>query len=145
MRLLQHADGFDLFARDTLLLRHRSDQPCFYVGAGEPSVRMNKGHFKISDYVTKRIPLQSAVTSLQGSTWHIVFAPSLNAAQLLRVEIKADAAALQMRITSLDPSVNRLWLRIAATSGERVWGGGEQLSYFDLRGRRFPLWTSEPG
>src|SRR6202161_1561915 len=71
-RLLHHSDGFDLFARDTLLLRHRSDQPCFYVGAGEPSVRMNKGHFKISDYVTKRIPLQSAVTSLQGSTWHIV-------------------------------------------------------------------------
>src|ERR1700733_10836646 len=106
MRLLQHADGFDLFARDALLLRHRSDQPCFYVGAGEPSVRMNKGHFKISDYVTKRIPLQSAVTSLQGSTWHIVFAPSLNAAQLLRVEIKADAAVLQMRNTSLDPSVN---------------------------------------
>src|SRR3984885_5740550 len=145
MRLLQHADGFDLFARDALLLRHRSDQPCFYVGAGEPSVRMNKGHFKISDYVTKRIPLQSAVTSLHGSTWHIVFAPSFNAAQLLRVEIKADAAALQMRITSLDQSVNRLWLRIAATSGERVWGGGEQLSYFDLRGRRFPLWTSEAG
>ena len=145
MRLLQHADGFDLLAGDTLLLRHRSDRPCFYVGAGEPSVRMNKGHFKISDYLTKRIPLQSAVTYLQGSTWQIVLAPSLNAAQVLRVEIKADAAALRMRITSLDPSVNRLWLRVAATHGERVWGGGEQLSYFDLRGRRFPMWTSEPG
>jgi alpha-glucosidase len=145
MRLLQHADGFDLFAGETLLLRHRSDQPCFFVGAGEPSVRMNKGHFKISDYLTKRIPLQSAVTDLRGSTWHIVFAPSSNAAQVLRVEIEADAAALQMKITSLDPSMNRLWLRIAATNGERVWGGGEQLSYFDLRGRRFPLWTSEPG
>jgi sulfoquinovosidase len=145
MRLLQHADGFDLFARDTLLLRHRSDQPCFYVGAGEPSVRMNKGHFKISDYVTKRIPLQSAATYLQGSTWQIVFAPSLNAAQVLRVEIKADAAALRMTITSLDASVNRLWLRVATMKGERVWGGGEQLSYFDLRGRRFPMWTSEPG
>jgi sulfoquinovosidase len=145
MRLLQHADGFDLFAGDRLLLRHRSDQPCFYVGAGEPSVRMNKGHFKISDYVTKRIPLRYAATYLQGSTWQIVLAPSLNAAQVLRIEIKADAAALRMRITSLDPTVNRLWLRVAATQGERVWGGGEQLSYFDLRGRRFPMWTSEPG
>lgn len=28
---------------------------------------------------------------------------------------------------------------------EHVWGGGEQMSYFDLRGRRFPLWTSESG
>ena len=29
-----------------------------------------------------------------------------------------------------------------AEKGEHVWGGGEQMSYFDLRGRRFPLWTS---
>src|SRR5580693_3845435 len=145
MRLLQHADGFDLFARERLLLRHRSDRPCFLVGAGSPSKRMHKGHFKISDYVTKRIPLQSAVIYLKGSTWKVVLAPSLNAAPVLCVEFEAEAAALQMRLTSLDPSVNRLWLRVAATDGERVWGGGEQLSYFDLRGRRFPLWTSEPG
>jgi alpha-glucosidase len=38
-----------------------------------------------------------------------------------------------------------LWLRILAEPGEHVWGGGEQMSYFDLKGRHFPLWTSEPG
>ena len=46
---------------------------------------------------------------------------------------------------SLDPSINRIWLRVVAEKDEHVWGGGEQMSYFDLRGRRFPLWTSEPG
>jgi alpha-glucosidase len=44
-----------------------------------------------------------------------------------------------------DGAINRIWLRIAAETGEHVWGGGEQMSYFDMRGRRFPLWTSEPG
>lgn len=34
---------------------------------------------------------------------------------------------------------------MVAERAEHVWGGGEQLSYFDMRGRRFPLWTSEPG
>ncbi len=42
-------------------------------------------------------------------------------------------------------STNRVWLRLVAESDEHVWGGGEQMSYFDMRGRRFPLWTSEPG
>ena len=46
---------------------------------------------------------------------------------------------------ALDPSINRLWIRVSAEPDEHVWGGGEQMSYFDLRGRRFPFWTSEPG
>jgi alpha-glucosidase len=145
MHLVRHTDGFDLVAGDKLLLRHRNAQPCFFVGAGAASVRMNKGHFKISDYVTKRVPLASAVISETGKRWQITLAPMLDAPPALRVQIDADAAGLQMRFTALDPSVNRLWIRIAAAQGERVWGGGEQLSYLDLRGRRFPMWTSEPG
>ena len=145
MHLVRHTDGFDLVAGDKVLLRHRNAQPCFFVGAGAASVRMNKGHFKISDYVTKRIPLASAAISEAGTHWQITLAPMLDAPPALRVQIDADAAGLQMRFTALDPSINRLWIRIAAAQGERVWGGGEQLSYFDLRGRRFPMWTSEPG
>ena len=41
--------------------------------------------------------------------------------------------------------INRIWWRVASRPGEHVWGCGEQMSYFDLRGRTFPLWTSEPG
>ena len=44
-----------------------------------------------------------------------------------------------------DAAINRIWIRVRAEQGEHVWGGGEQMSYFDMRGRRFPLWTSEPG
>mgnify|MGYP002310060882 CR=1 FL=1 len=32
-----------------------------------------------------------------------------------------------------------------AAEDEHVYGCGEQMSYFDLRGRHFPLWSSEPG
>eukprot|EP01117_Protostelium_nocturnum_P012774 TRINITY_DN4729_c0_g1_i2.p1 TRINITY_DN4729_c0_g1~~TRINITY_DN4729_c0_g1_i2.p1 ORF type:complete len:567 (+),score=183.14 TRINITY_DN4729_c0_g1_i2:379-2079(+) len=41
--------------------------------------------------------------------------------------------------------MNRFWIRLEGEEKERIWGGGEQMSYFDLSGRRFPLWTSEPG
>jgi alpha-glucosidase len=50
-----------------------------------------------------------------------------------------------LAIRCSDPSVDRLWVRLEAEPDEHVWGGGEQMSYLDLRGRRFPMWTSEPG
>jgi hypothetical protein len=42
------------------------------------------------------------------------------------------------------PGLNRFWFRLRATPGEAIWGCGKQMSYFDLRGRLFPLSTSEP-
>lgn len=39
----------------------------------------------------------------------------------------------------------RVRIRLPAKPGEHVYGCGEQFSYFDLRGRKFPLWTSEQG
>ena len=50
-----------------------------------------------------------------------------------------------LTVTALDPAHDRLWLRFHAEPGEAVWGGGEQMSYLALNGRRFPMWTSEPG
>lgn len=40
---------------------------------------------------------------------------------------------------------NRLWVNIPATADEAVFGGGEQFSHFNLRGKKFPLWVSEQG
>ena len=39
--------------------------------------------------------------------------------------------------------VNRLWLRLYAEENEHVYGGGEQFTYFDMRGKTFPLWVQE--
>ena len=36
------------------------------------------------------------------------------------------------------PAINRLWWRVAAKPDEHVWGCGEQMSYFDLRGPALP-------
>ncbi|KAJ8137547.1 hypothetical protein OY671_009240, partial [Metschnikowia pulcherrima] len=43
------------------------------------------------------------------------------------------------------PTSTRSWLRVPGEADEHVWGGGEQFSYFDSRGRHFPSWSSEPG
>ena len=40
---------------------------------------------------------------------------------------------------------DRLWLRLHAEEDESVFGGGEQYTYFNLRGRDYPVWTREQG
>jgi sulfoquinovosidase len=145
MRLTEHADGFDLELSGKLILRHRGSEPALFIGVGEPTVRMNHGHFRVTDYVVSRIPLMHAAVAMRtGATARISFAASAETAPLLEMQISTDGEHVTIAFESRGQA-NRLWMRVAAETGERVWGGGEQLSYFDMRGRLFPLWTSEPG
>ena len=40
---------------------------------------------------------------------------------------------------------DRVWLRFIANEDEGVYGGGEQYSYFNLRGHKFEMLTREQG
>ncbi|KTQ92625.1 alpha-xylosidase [Aureimonas ureilytica] len=130
-------DGFSLVLSGKLVLTHSAAAPCLFVGQGQERMEMYRGNFDIEDYVVERVALRHAAIS--GDVIDLSPSPSEPARLRLRVE----GAAL--RFEAIDPAINRLWLRVQAEAGEHVWGGGEQMSYFDMRGRRFPLWTSEPG
>lgn len=145
MQLIEHADGFDILIAGGALLRHRTASPCVFIGAGVPAVRMNHGHFQVSDTLESRIPLCSAVVSRAAGRVRVEFSPEPGLPPALTFQIGGGGDRAEIAIESPRDGMNRLWLRIAAQPGEKVWGGGEQMSYFDLRGRRFPLWTSEPG
>ncbi len=129
--------GFELRLGGMALLTHTAAAPAFFVGRGAPLVEMYRGNFKIEDRLDARIPLAHAEIA-DGA---ILLAPAPGTTPLLAVTPTEDG----LRLESRDPSLNRFWLRVPAQSGEHVWGGGEQMSYVDLAGRRFPLWTSEPG
>ena len=98
---------------------------------------MYRGNFDIEDYVVERTALRHA--EMSGDSVPLSSAPGQT--PRLRLTLESNAILL----TALDKTINRLWLRVFAETDEHVWGGGEQMSYFDMRGRRFPLWTSEPG
>ncbi|MBB4153665.1 alpha-glucosidase [Sphingomonas jinjuensis] len=127
--------GFDLTIAGTLVMRHRPEAPALFVGAGRADVDMYRGNYFLSDRLDARVPLTRCTVAGDVATL------SADGAPLLRLRIEGGAVAIE----ALDPSLNRLWLRCVAEAGERLWGGGEQLSYVDMAGRRFPMWTSEPG
>lgn len=127
--------GFDIFAGEALVIRHRADAPALFVGAGRPLVDMYRGNYFLEDRVDERIALREA--SVAGDTVTL----SAGGRALLTLTLRDDALHLE----ALDPALNRLWLNTVGEAGERLWGGGEQMSYVDMAGRRFPMWTSEPG
>ncbi|THG41919.1 alpha-glucosidase [Sphingomonas olei] len=127
--------GFDIFAGEVLVIRHRADAPALFVGAGRPLVDMYRGNYFLEDRVDERIALREA--SVAGDTVTL----SAGGRALLTLTLRDDALHLE----ALDPALNRLWLNMVGEAGERLWGGGEQMSYVDMAGRRFPMWTSEPG
>lgn len=128
-------DGFDLHFAGRVVLRHRLDCPAVVIARGRPDVAMVKGNFRIEDApFGHRTP----------SDWREKHG------RVILSDGGEDVAALgwsgnRLELAALDPAIDRLDLRLHAETGEAVWGGGEQMSYLALNGRRFPMWTSEPG
>ena len=140
MQLTPTADGFVLHSGAEVWLRHAAGAPCCAIGVGEGRFEMHRGNFDITGTVSARIPLLHATVE-QGC---IRLRGTADGPVLLTVTLQVEGPNATLAFAAV-PGFNRLWLHLAATPEERVWGCGEQMSYLDLRGRRFPLWTSEPG
>ncbi|OAS88151.1 alpha-glucosidase [Metabacillus litoralis] len=137
--------GFEVILNHVLLFRHTKDYPVIFVGRGEEKIDMYRGNFDIKDYVIERIPLKYAEIKEYNNEYEIDFSSFDGGEVLLNLSIKIENGRLKMEYINKDSSINRFWLRIAANLDEKIYGCGEQLSYFNLRGKNFPLWTSEPG
>lgn len=139
MQLNLDGSRLSLTNRYGTILCCSSTEPMIFVGRGQETVDMYRGNFKINDYIEERIPLFITGVETAGAGYSVLFGDRL------RMEICCEGELCSLRFESLDAGINRFWLRLRATAGEHCWGCGEQMSYFDLRGRHFPLWTSEPG
>lgn len=137
MKLETTSNGFTISLDGRAILHHSPSSPCVFAGHGEERMDMYRGNFEIEDYVIERSALRHA--EIAGD--RIVLCRSAGDRPRLVLTLAGNAIEFE----APDPTVNRLWIRTVADHDEHVWGGGEQMSYFDMRGRRFPLWTSEPG
>lgn len=124
---------------DTVLLKASPQRPMIYVGVGQESVEMYRGNFKIEDYLSERVPLRVTGAEETDSGW------TLDLEGRLRVQVVIQGEIAELSFEQFDPAINRFWLRVCADAEESCYGCGEQMSYLNLRGRHFPLWTSEPG
>jgi sulfoquinovosidase len=139
-------DGFDLLLGDRVILRHRVDAPAFRIARGNPTVTMVRGNFRHEDEPNDECQPRYVVRS-QIDEWHygeIGLALIPNGSEMIRISLLQEVVPW-FGVGCTDEHYDRLCVTFVLQDAEVVWGGGEQMSYLALNGRRFPMWTSEPG
>ncbi|UJF18435.1 alpha-glucosidase [Vibrio sp. SS-MA-C1-2] len=148
MKLSYSDNHLTITHKNNTVFSHSTDAPAIFLGVGEGNFDMYRGNFDITDYVVERTALrQFKVEEIENDgkvSYSISFFANSNVAlNLLVSETKEER--LKVAFEAADKTFNRFWFRVAATEEEKVFGCGEQLTYFNLRGKNFPLWSSEPG
>ncbi|MFZ9394616.1 MAG: alpha-glucosidase [Erythrobacter sp.] len=137
LRIWDNEGGFELRFGDRIVLRHSPDCPAVVIARGAPTIAMYRGNFRIEDAPRDRM----VPTAFRHCASSAVIELLADGRPIVRLEPGEGSFTLN----AVDPEYDRLWVSFHAEPGEAVWGGGEQMSYLALNGRRFPMWTSEPG
>ena len=162
-------DGFDLMLGDRLILRHRVDAPAFRIAKGNPTVTMVRGNFRHEDAPEDERVLRYMVLPemkmtkvgwldrLRGKKPEAMWSSDIaencengfvflsdeeRGKPLVDIWFPDDLPFLKILTYGYHDRITVDWLVVP---NEAVWGGGEQMSYLALGGRKFPMWTSEPG
>ncbi len=138
MKFLRNGSAWTLEHDGKTLLECGESAPLVYVGCGRETVDMYRGNYKIEDYVVERRPL--AVKDIRETA----DGAALDFGELEMI-LSIEGGCATLRFQQKNRAINRFWFRVKAEAEEFCYGCGEQMSYFNLRGRHFPLWTSEPG
>jgi alpha-glucosidase len=105
---------------------------------------MHHGNFQIEDRLDERIALRNCeILASDASGALLRF--SGDGRSRLEARCAIEEGRLVIGFSSPDTGANRWWFALPAEDREHVYGCGEQFSFLDLRGKKFPLWTSEQG
>lgn len=143
-----HTDegSFEVTLDSQTIFKHSPASPCFYVGNGEENIEMYRGNYHIEDYVVERFGLKTyEINQKRDDGFQIDFKRTPADTDVLTVDFLYKDQNLTLTFSGDREAFSRFWIRIAADADEKIYGCGEQMSHLNLRGKNFPLWTSEPG
>ncbi len=141
MKINTFDDGFEIVLEGRTLFKHTTKQPLMSIGKGDATYDMYRGNFDIKDRLFKKIPL--TYYQIDGETVTLSHDPMFKESVVWRFEQNNGQYVIHYASNYKD--ANRYWFNLVSSSQEALYGCGEQMSYFNLKGRHFPLWTSEPG
>ncbi|MCP4761842.1 MAG: alpha-glucosidase [archaeon] len=143
-----HTNGFDLKFKGRQIIHHDSNNPCVFLGHHEPNIQMQ------ARYVGFYKKIKTKVTQINSLNQVEIVEITQNESYILKFgkEFEIGVKIIDNRLVlepKLLPESAEQWthfsLKLSANSNEAIYGGGEQFSFLNLRGRNLPLWTQEPG
>lgn len=139
MEIRRLANGYEIYRNNQLLMVDTVEQPMIFVGKGRESIEMYRGNFTIEDYMIERVACVPEIIDDHKIRFRANHEGYID---MLLIE---ESNRLYIDFEQHMKDINRFFIRMYAEEEETVYGCGEQFSYFNLRGKSFPLWTREPG
>lgn len=139
LKLDDHGGRFILSFKGKCILEHSGGNPCVEISRGRGKFRFYYGLFKIRDRKERRQVCRT-YTVIEDSPLQKVL--EFESCLTLRAKVVEGRLHISFKTGG---DWNRLTLRWAADPDEKVYGGGEQYSRLNLRGRNLPVWVQEPG
>ncbi len=133
--------GFTLSYKNRIIFSHSSNNPAIVLGQGTFTFKDNHGLYKFKEKVIQKIPLPDLVEEQAEK----VTLGDKNKRVKLTISFEENNDRLKMAFKCTDSSFNRFWFRFSADAFEGIYGGGEQFSELNLKGKKLPLWCQEQG
>jgi len=140
LEIISRNNDLEIIYKGNLVVNHSMDNPFILVGIGKERIKSHCGNFDIKEKLITKIPLLNYKV-LEGNKVEFSYG---DYAVECKFSEKNDRLEIETDYTG-ENRANRYWFNLHAEENEYVYGCGEQMSYFNLRGRNFPIWTSEPG
>jgi alpha-glucosidase len=145
----RNQNRFSVKFKGHLIVDHSSGSPWMVLAHNQPDFRMHPrsvSNYKLKNHLSNSSPLIQ-ITHFEEKAEECV----IEFENRIRAEISILDTRLYCQIILLetntpdDPQFNHITFNFPASREEGIYGCGEQFSYLNLRGRRVPLWTQEPG
>jgi len=138
LRIQTSGEVVQIFLNDIEVLHHSYSDPLLEIGNADFHYRSTGGGLhRISKSVNNWIKLRGCEQIGGGLR---LFEEDIS----VRITVKPDDGGFTLRY-ELPESFNTSRLKVPAERNEAVYGGGVQFNHLNLRGRKFPIWTSEMG
>lgn len=138
MKLIKNKNSFTITHQGKVIIEHSETNPFLYVGVGKENIKQHLGDFKIEDRIIEKIPMK--YLNISGDSFEFTYGD-----YKLALQMSIESNRLEVKEISKNDEINRIYFILNSDKNERFYGCGEQFSYFNLKGRYYPIWTSEPG
>ncbi len=145
MELKIKGAGFSIHYKGRRVFEHSGENPLIYVGRGQEDISWHLGNFHLQDEITERIGLRRFEVRKTGGEIRAKFLTEDGGDGYLLTVLEEEGRLRVRGACLVKAGYNRLWFGLCADPDEKVWGLGEQYSAFNLRGRRYPVFTMEQG
>ncbi len=133
--------------QNRILLRLSLNDSFLTLRRAEDMVRERMASYTMADTVKENCRLKQLVSGVANADSirieGLVTCGASTAAVDIHLTLRGDA--LVLALNARDPRFNRLRFSFLAEDDEHIFGGGEQFTHLDIRGRRLPMLSEEQG